>query len=349
MCRGPLLLLLLLLPHLAARVSPTRRRSFFRYEFNSAGLLTQLNTTSQPAATAAARRVVWDEKGRYGPAFVQHYGHSSSSKGGAWVVHAADGSDHSCSNEQVATKLLPGGTAAADTVQVQSQCDALTVVDSYFFGASDRPVVHWNFTLTNRLSTSSQVRVPVNLGALQLGNSPPASGLDLRRTNLHRLRPEAGGRLELPWNETANYNNYPAAINVFSPLALLGENDEDNDAALTVAVLWLSDLTLPTNVTFKELPRSQFSPAMVQELGLVLAPGASRTFSLAISLAMGGSVESRWKAAVAPYKRVLEERHGTEPRYCPPGPFAYLVAENGATRPINFSTHRFHPGTTSET
>ena len=178
--------------------------------------------------------------------------------------------------------------------------------------------------------------------SVQLGNLAGSGGLSLKDTRLHRLRPEAGGRLELPWNQTANYNNYPAAINVFSPLALLGENDEDRADALTVAVLWLSELSLPTNVTFKEVPRDQFSPVMAQELGLVLPAGGSRSFSVAVSLAMGGSVEARWKAAVAPYKRVLESRHGTTPRYCPPGPLAYLVAENAASRPVNLTTHRFH-------
>ena len=208
-------------------------------------------------------------------------------------------------------------------------------------------MITWNFTVKNKLPIEADILLPVNLGGLQIGNMGK-NGLDLSDTQLHRLRPEAGGRLELPWNQTANYQNYPAALNVFSPLALLGENDEVH--GMTIGVTWMSrELELPTNVTFKELPRNQFSPVMTQTLGLKLAAGESRVFSLAIVVSVGGTIDARWRSAVAPYKAWLEAAHGTEPTYCPPGPAAYLVAENAASHPIELDKsspnyHRFNPG-----
>jgi hypothetical protein len=295
----------------------------FSFIFDETGLLRELNVST---AAGGSRRVVWDERGRYGAAFVQHWPHSG---GGGWIVRTGASADHSCSGSQIRTTRLshPGSSSV---VQVRSACDALTVVDSFDFSSSE-PMINWTFTVRNALSVDAEILLPVTVGGLQLGDVSPPHGLNLSDTRLHRLRPEAGGRLELPWFQTANYLNYPGSLNIFSPLALIGENEDDG---MTVAMTWMSDLELPTNVTFKELPRNQFSPVMTQSLGVRLRAGESRSFSVAIVVAVSGSVDARWRRAVAPYKALLERRHGTKPQYCPPGPTAYLVAENAASSPI---------------
>lgn len=309
----------------------------FQFEFEGSGLLRELNVS---AGAAGGRRVVWDERGRYGPAYVQHWPHTQS--GSAWTVRTSAGTDeHSCTSAQINTTLVG---SSATSAEVRSHCSSLLVVDTFDLSG---PHILWNFTVTNLLQEHVEIVLPVNLGGLQIGHLVGSHGLDLSDTGLHRLRPEAGGRLESPWNQTGNYNNYPGALNVFSPIALLGENDEGT--GMTVAMMWMSDLELPTNVTFKELPRNQFDPTMVQELGTVLKAGESREFSVAIAVEVGGTIDARWKRAVAPYKALLEARDGTHPTYCPRGPSAYLVAENAGSQPIQLNQsapdyHRFFPG-----
>jgi hypothetical protein len=70
----------------------------FTYTFSPNGLLQELNFTAG-GATASSDNLIrssrspgalsdWDERGRYGAPYVQHFGHSSSSKGLAWTIRS---------------------------------------------------------------------------------------------------------------------------------------------------------------------------------------------------------------------------------------------------------------------
>ena len=308
----------------------------FSFKFTNDGFLSSLNWTD---AQDVERRVVWDEFGRYGPAWVRYYPHSAQgSDNRAWSVRKQDGTVVNLNHNQI-TYVKSEETSDKVTISSYDDQGFLDIKDVYLFREDTMFMVT---KISNLRNEKLNIRLPMYLGALRMGALDEGGELDIDDTNITRLRPSRAGYLEFDFNTTNAVPNFYPSIESYSPVSVLWDDN------VTIGEQYLTIMNLPTQAEFTEKARSQFNPSMMSFVNDELLPHESKTFTVAFKLAKSGD----WQSALQPYRQWFEYAYGgTTPNYCPLGPMAYYVVwnsrlfnqENTPWYNPNFDVNRFYP------
>ncbi len=289
----------------------------FSFIFEPEGFLSHLNWTD---AEGVERRVVWDEYGRYGYAWVRYYPHSNKgSDGKAWRVQSVDGSIINFEHTDITYEVI---SVSSDKVSISARDNGgyLEIEDLYSFRGD---IMFVTMAISNLKNEKLTIRVPQYLGALQLGARDDTGRLQIEDTNITRFRPTRAGYLEFDFSTTNAVPNFYPSIESYSPVSALWDEN------FTIGEQYLTVMNLPTQIEFTEKAVSQFNPVMMSFVNDELGPYESKIFTVAFKLAEQGA----WQSAFQPYKQWFDYTYGKgdanpAPDYCPLGPMAYYVMWN---------------------
>jgi hypothetical protein len=309
----------------------------FRWKLLEGGFLEILDWTTDGGQSWT--QVSWDESGRFGPAWVRVYGHTTSAAP-CWTLEDGAGQPieecHAGSDVTTGELTYTLAEENPDGFTVVAESPTLRVSNRYHFhGDVMYRVVELSNLLDGELRTAG---LPLYLGALELDNA-----------TRKRLRANLAGWIET-WEDdaaAANIITYPSSIDAFSPVSVVF------DANWAIGQQLLDPLYLPDLVAMQEQPENQFSERLEMDLELTLAAGETRRLVLAYALAASADTSS----ALEPYRRWFHGRYGDRAGYCPAGPWAFVVTTNyqsGASPMYNpaedspnfnpdFDPNRFYP------
>lgn len=313
----------------------------FRWTLLEGGFLETLDWTSDGQNWTQVSR---DESGRFGPAWVRVYGHTTSATP-CWKLEDGAGRpiEECHAGSDVTTGELTYALAeeTSDGFTVVAESPTLRVSNRYrFHGDAIYRIVELTNLLDGELRTAG---LPLYIG-----------GLEFENATRKRLRANLAGWIET-WGDDAAAGNtisYPSSIDSFSPVSVVW------DETWAIGQQLLTPLYQPDLVEMQEQPMNQFSEQLEMRLELTLGAGETRHLVLAYVLAPSADTAG----ALEPYRRWFHGRYGDQPGYCPLGPWAYVVTTNyqsGASPMYNpaedssnfnpeFDPDRFYPDATGQ-
>ena len=235
------------------------------YLFNETdGRLLELNWTTAPGGS---RRIVWDETYRFtiqqGPSKkvpdpgtgVWMHSASGNLMGGGmhWQTHPdPDGNWSQVVDEVINAPTLTAPVSidsASHTVAVSVESSELLISDTFHFSGD---TMYVTMNVTRKQETKSMVLIPVNLGAMQLGNLYSNGSLNVDHNKMWELVADYGG-----WNNTwapgqvecrrSQYDNGMCAASTptpatyprgaFSPVDIMADEN------VAMSMMYLSEVT----------------------------------------------------------------------------------------------------------
>lgn len=276
----------------------TKSENLISYSIGE-GYIKEINWTNY----GKSNRIVLDEKQINEKLGIRTYLHSDS-LGNGWSYKDTLGKTTTEENKDIQYKILHQSN---DSFSIESESKSIQIRDYAQISPSE---IKFTVRIKNKLNKKITASIPFNFGPLQIDDS-----------TRYRLRATKGGYIQ-DWRgknaKIENPYNYPEQIQTYSPVSVLWDKD------ITIGEQFLTEIYLPDNIEFKEIPSRRYSEMMISTINTELQPLQIKEFIIIFKFSEGGD----WQDALLPYKKWFYETYGSKPSYCPTGPFAFFAGVN---------------------
>jgi hypothetical protein len=297
--------------------------------------------TDEPSESTAVNGCRWWPHGGNCSHWAQSYSNNSAREvqDWAWKIVVPDGhggGPQYLEQESAITKRLVSSNATSAVYESYSK--RLHLLDVYSLRGD---TMYISINATNRMTTTVRATFLTQYGSLQLGSSltAPSESDDREDGTMWHLGNKRAGSLDRNWSfvEACVYP-YDGTAPMPSRACFSAASAMGDDSHFSVGLQCLTPISPDSNdalLAYMDVPANPRTPTSTTTLTLVLRPGETRTFVLAMKVAPPAgyglprpSVLSSMEASIAPYVKMFNTVWGKVPEYCPTPSTSYEDAIN---------------------